>query len=86
MSQYNERYRIGTVDLFNVRNRNEVRIVEKLRDALAERGDTNLDEQTVHDIYALALNLLPARYSQSGTIVLREPYAKATSARQSPKR
>lgn len=67
------RYTIADVDVSDIRNKNEVRIVEKVREALEEMGNPALLPQTLRDIYALALNLLPARYKQSGTIVLREP-------------
>lgn len=66
-------YSIGGVDVSDIRNRNEVRIVEKVREALDQMGSPELTPQTLRDMYALALNLLPARYKQSGTIVLREP-------------
>ena len=69
----NERYTVCGVDLFDIRNRNEARIVEKLREALAELGNPDLPVKALRDAYALALNHLPARYTQSGTIVLREP-------------
>jgi len=67
------RYTIGNIDLFAVRNRNETRVIEKMREALEELGNPELSEKALRDAYALALNLLPARYTQSGTIVLREP-------------
>ncbi|CAK7002013.1 MAG: hypothetical protein DELT_00068 [Desulfovibrio sp.] len=66
-------YTIAGVNVSDIRNRNEVRIVEKVREALEQMGNPELTTQTLRDIYALALNLLPARYKQSGTIVLREP-------------
>lgn len=66
-------YTISGVDVSDIRNRNEVRIVEKVKEALEQMGGPELSPQTLRDIYALALNLLPARYKQSGTIVLREP-------------
>ncbi len=73
MANNEDRYRINGVDLSGLRNRNEVRVVEKLREALEELGNPELSAKALRDAYALALNLLPARYAQSGTIVLREP-------------
>lgn len=73
MSKKSERYVIGTVDLSDIRNRNESRIVEKMRAALEELGNPEIPEKSLRDAYALALNLLPARYAQNGTIVLRDP-------------
>jgi hypothetical protein len=69
----NDHYTVNGMDLSDVRNRNETRIVEKLREALAELGNPELPPKALRDAYALALNHLPARYTQSGTIVLREP-------------
>ncbi|MCC8194727.1 MAG: late competence development ComFB family protein [Deltaproteobacteria bacterium] len=66
-------YSIAGVDVSDVRNRNEARIAEKMRDALEKMGNPAVSPQAVRDAYALALNLLPARYKQSGTIILREP-------------
>lgn len=67
------RYTIAGIDVSDIRNRNEVRIVEKVREALEQIHGPEFSSQMLRDIYALALNLLPARYKQSGTIVLREP-------------
>lgn len=67
------RYLIGGVDVSDIRNRNEARIAEKMRETLELMGNPTLPEQSIRDAYALALNFLPARYKQGGTIVLREP-------------
>ena len=66
-------YVIDGVDVSDIRNRNETRIAEKIRENLVQLGNPNLSPQAIRDAYALALNLLPARYKQGGTIVLREP-------------
>lgn len=66
-------YHIAGVDVSNIRNRNESRMVKKLSEIMADMDCSSLSAQNVRDAYALALNLLPARYRQSGTIVLREP-------------
>lgn len=73
MSNKEPQYTILGVDVSDVRNRNEARIVEKMQFALEKLGNPEMSPQAVRDAYALALNLLPARYKQSGTIVLREP-------------
>ena len=69
----NSKYTILGVDVSDIRNRNEIRIVEKMQIALSNLGNPEISDQALRDAYALALNLLPARYKQSGTIVLREP-------------
>lgn len=73
MAADESQYKIAGIDVSDIRNRNEVRMVEKVREALEQMGNPELSPQMLRDIYALALNLLPARYKQSGTIVLREP-------------
>lgn len=73
MSTEDSRYMIAGVDVSDIRNRNELRVLEKMREVLEESEPIELTYQQVRDAYALALNLLPARYKQSGTIVLREP-------------
>ena len=73
MTTSDNRYSIAGVEVSDVRNRNEVRIAEKLEEAIAKLAGVTLTPQAIRDAYALALNLLPARYKQSGTIVLREP-------------
>ena len=73
MSKNSERYVIGNVDLSDIRNRNEGRVVAKMRSALEELGNPDIPAKALRDAYALALNLIPARYAQSGTIVLRDP-------------
>ena len=67
------KYIIAGVDVSDVRNRNEARVAEKMQLALNSMGNPEMSPQALQDAYALALNLLPARYKQSGTIVLREP-------------
>ncbi|MDR3073230.1 MAG: late competence development ComFB family protein [Deltaproteobacteria bacterium] len=71
-SEYSH-YSITGIDISDIRNRNEVRIIETMRSALEQMGNPSMTPQGLRDAYALALNLLPARYKQSGTIVLREP-------------
>ena len=73
MSTNEDSFLIAGVEVTDIRNRNEVRIVEKLEEVLKEMGNPFMTPQGIRDAYALALNLLPARYKQSGTIVLREP-------------
>lgn len=73
MSTHQPLYKISGVDVSDIRNRNEARIAEKMQEALEKMGNPEVSPQAVRDAYALALNLLPARYKQSGTIVLREP-------------
>ncbi len=61
------------VELSGIRNRNEIRVAEAMPGVLeADYSDYILDPLDIEDIYALTLNLLPARYVQRGSIVLRK--------------
>ncbi len=76
MVNKNEKYMIGEIDLSTVRNRNEIRVAEALANILATQPDHGLSNDAVYDVYACALNYLPARYVQGGSIVLRDPVTK----------
>ena len=73
MAATSKKYMIDDLDLSAIRNRNEQRVLKVLRKAMAEMPNFEPDAKDLKDIYALALNSLPARYAQSGTIVLRDP-------------
>lgn len=64
---------VAGVDLSAIRNRNERRVRERMEMLLSEYTDFEADVLAIQDIYALALNLLPARYTQQFSIVLKEP-------------
>ena len=61
---------IPGADLEAVYNRNEKRIIKALKQVLAELTEP-LSPKAIQDIYALALNKIPAHYVHRGTIVLR---------------
>lgn len=64
---------IHGVDVSGIRNRNEQRVARLVPTILAEEyEDFEFEDLDIQDIYALALNLLPARYVQRGTIVISE--------------
>ncbi len=73
-----EKYTVGGVELIDVRNRNEFRVLDALREVLPTMDSKIVTEAFVRDVYACALNQLPARYAQAGTIVLREPVRSKT--------
>lgn len=59
------------VDLNRIRNRNEIRVASLMPEVLAEEyQDYIFDPLDIEDIYALTLNLLPARYAQNGSIII----------------
>ena len=76
MSEQRTKYVVDGVDMFSVRNRNETRVAECMREEIEKRKDTYFSEKALQDVYAYALNQLSARYAQSGTIVLRDPIRK----------
>lgn len=76
MSHVRSKYVIGTADLSLVNNRNEMRVADCLRATLESLGNPDLPEKVLFDTYAYALNQLPARYVQTGSIVLRDPVRK----------
>lgn len=70
-------YRINGVDVSKIKNRNEKRLVRLIPEILEnEYADYLFESLDIEDIYALALNKLPARYAQKGTILLSEPLSE----------
>lgn len=61
------------VNLNDIRNRNEMRVLEQLPRTLDEYPDFEPNIIDIQDIYALSLNLLPAFYTQAFSIVLKKP-------------
>ena len=71
-------YTFGKVSLYKIRNRNEVRVIKLLGEVLREYPDYSPEPLDIEDIYALALNKLPAHYVQAGSIVLQDPIDDTT--------
>ncbi len=67
-----EKYYVNDVPLGKIRNRNELRVIQFMSEILNTLDDYSPGMMDVEDIYALTLNLLPPRYVQRGSIVLRE--------------
>lgn len=61
------------VDLSRIYNKNEKRVVLAMEKYLLTMTDWEPEALDIQDIYALALNSLPPRYIQDGTIVFNEP-------------
>ena len=64
---------LAETDFSAVHNRNESRVLKELKKLYAELPPAARGPKAIQDVYALALNSLPARYTQPGSIVLREP-------------
>lgn len=61
---------INGVYVGKIRNRNEKRVAGLLGEVLDEYEDWTPETIDIEDIYGLALNLLPPRYTQQGTLVI----------------
>lgn len=73
MSKTREKYVVAGVDLYHVCNRNELRVAKSLADLIESKQLDDISPEAIKDVFAYALNQLPARYTQQGTIVLRDP-------------
>lgn len=71
-----ERYIVDGVDMFSIRNRNETRVADCIREELRTMIDQGFTDKDLLDIYTYSLNQLPARYTLTGTMVLRDPVSK----------
>ena len=62
---------INGVDVTNIINRNETRVAELIPPLIEEYySDFIFEDLDIQDIYALTLNLIPAGYAQTGSIIL----------------
>jgi hypothetical protein len=73
-----EDYIFSGTDFYTVRNRNEGRVLKSMAANKDIQALNDPGGDTARDIYAMALNLLSPRYTQSGTIVLRDPVRKSS--------
>lgn len=64
-------YIIRGIPLGNVRNRNEVRVVNALTEMVADKAGFCACRVCTEDVFALALNRLPPHYVQRASILLR---------------
>ena len=61
------------VDISTIKNRNEKRVAGLVPEILDEYYENYIfDHLDIQDIFALTLNLLPAHYVQTGTIILSD--------------
>ncbi len=61
------------VDFQAIRNKNEGRVIDRMPEVLAEFPNFRPSRTDIEDIFALTLNMLPARYVQAVTLVIEEP-------------
>ena len=64
---------LESIDFSAVHIRNEARELKELKKMYPDLPEAVRNPKAIQDVYALALNSLPARYTQPGSIVLREP-------------
>ena len=77
MPKTREKYVVLGVDLYHVRNRNEQRVAKSMNEIIEQKQlEGALTPEDIKDVYAYALNQLAPRYTQQGTIVLRDPVRK----------
>jgi hypothetical protein len=69
--------KLSNIDLSRIVNRNEKRVVQAMDKVFAAIEDWEPEALDIQDIYALALNALPPRYVQEGTIVFNESVRNA---------
>jgi hypothetical protein len=67
-----EKYEINGISLFNVRNRNEIKVIQIMKKVLPDYPDFDQCALCFQDVYALTLNQIPAHYIQMGTIILKK--------------
>lgn len=66
------------LDFHSIRNKNEDRVINLIPEVLTEFPDFRFTRTDIEDIYALTLNMLPARYVQAVTLVIDEPITDET--------
>lgn len=67
----NEQYTIGRISLMNVRNKNEIKVIDMMKQVLSDYPKFDNCTLCYQDVYALSLNALTPHYIQTGTIMLK---------------
>ncbi|MFC1493364.1 late competence development ComFB family protein [candidate division KSB1 bacterium] len=67
-----DKYFIGGYSLVNMRNRNEIRVIEAMREILPETPEFCGCDICLEDVYGATLNSLKPRYKHHMTIVLKD--------------
>ncbi|MBU2645329.1 late competence development ComFB family protein [bacterium] len=70
-----EDYEVFGVSMANIRNKNEKKVIEFMKKLIPQFPEFDYCTICLQDVYALSLNQLTARYTQSGTIVLKKDLA-----------
>lgn len=67
-----EDYDVFGVSVETVRNKNELKVMQFMREIIPQFPDFDYCSICIQDVYALSLNQLGPRYIQAGTIVLKK--------------
>lgn len=70
--QRDEKYYIGGYSLINMRNRNETRVIEAMKEILPDTHEFCGCEICLEDVYGATLNALEPRYKHHMTIILKD--------------
>lgn len=81
MPRTKDAYSIDGICFIEITNRNEARVIKEIQQLIKQKETPPLSHKDWQDVYALALNSIPPRYVQSGTIVLRDPVLKQSIAK-----
>ncbi|MDX2471285.1 MAG: late competence development ComFB family protein [SAR324 cluster bacterium] len=71
-----EKYIINGHSLESVRNRNEIIVIEAMREILPTEAHISNCSLCIEDAYALSLSRIPPTYTHKGSIVLKPEYSK----------
>ncbi len=69
-----EDYDVFGIMLNDVRNKNETKIIQFMKELIPQFPDFDYCAICIQDVYALSLNQLTPRYAQAGTIIIRKEY------------
>ncbi len=72
-----DKYTINGHSLESVRNRNEVIVIDAMREILPTEAHLSNCTLCIEDVYALSLSRIPPTYTHKGSIVLKPEYSKA---------
>ncbi|MEE8396036.1 MAG: late competence development ComFB family protein [bacterium] len=78
-----DKYLVGSMNLAEIRNRNEIRVIKALGEMLKDSPDFCGCQLCVEDAYALAMNQVLPHYVQRTTIVLAPKTVSEESIRES---
>lgn len=72
-----QKYESFNVDLSDVRNAWEVKVIKCMNELLPEFPEFDFCTICIQDVYALSMNQISPKYVQRGTVLLRKEYTEA---------